>query len=35
MDINELERQERQPLSDADLQRILGSDCRVFEYKDL
>ena len=35
MDINELLKQEQNPLSDSDITRILGKYCKILEYKDL
>ena len=35
MDSNELLTQEQTPLSDSDMTRILGKDCKILEYKDL
>ena len=35
MDTNELLIQEQEPLSDSDIRRILGKDCKILEYKDL
>ena len=35
MDTNELLIQEQTPLSDSDIRRILGKDCKILEYKDL
>ena len=35
MDTNELLIQEQAPLSDSDIRRILGKDCKILEYKDL
>ena len=35
IDMDLIEQQEEQPLSDSDIRRILGNDCKILEYKDL
>ena len=35
MDIESIILQEKKPLSDDDIKHILGSDCKILEYKDL